>query len=275
MIRVIALRFARKDQFAASSSSPVTTAIPTAFSRRFVESGAPLHSHLVQDVDHADADPVDADAEAGPGVGELGLEPVHELLVLAERVAQRPHVGEDQPQAVGAHDLVLGPARAALDVVAVRVAVGDGDLLAAVEAAGLLGVRSRSPWASSAEKRSRPALSQARNATLGRAGDGGEVADSRFEEQVLASPLPVLLDVWAPWCVPCRGMEPVIEELAASLSGRVRVAKLNLDRNPQSAARLRIQGVPTLIVFKGGHEVGRMVGARGKSELMRALADVD
>jgi thioredoxin len=100
-----------------------------------------------------------------------------------------------------------------------------------------------------------------------------EVADSRFEEQVLASPLPVLLDVWAPWCVPCRGMEPVIEELAASLSGRVRVAKLNLDRNPQSVARLRIQGVPTLIVFNRGHEIGRMVGARGKSELMRALAD--
>jgi thioredoxin len=102
-----------------------------------------------------------------------------------------------------------------------------------------------------------------------------EVADSRFEEQVLGCPLPVLLDVWAPWCVPCRGMEPVIDELAASLSGRVRVAKLNLDRNPQSAARLRIQGVPTLILFKGGHEVGRMVGARGKGELMRALADVD
>jgi thioredoxin len=102
-----------------------------------------------------------------------------------------------------------------------------------------------------------------------------EVADGRFEEQVLASPLPVLLDVWAPWCVPCRGMEPVIQELAVSLSGRVRVAKLNLDRNPQSAARLGIQGVPTLIVFNGGHEVGRMVGARGKNELMRALADLD
>ena len=102
-----------------------------------------------------------------------------------------------------------------------------------------------------------------------------EVADGHFEEQVLASPLPVLLDVWAPWCAPCRGMEPVIAELATSLSGRVRVAKLNLDRNPQSAARLRIQGVPTLIVFKGGHEVGRMVGARGKSELMRALVDFD
>jgi thioredoxin len=102
-----------------------------------------------------------------------------------------------------------------------------------------------------------------------------EVADARFEEQVLACPLPVLLDVWAPWCVPCRGMEPVIQELAVSLSGRVRVAKLNLDRNPQSAARLRIQGVPTLIVFNGGHEVGRMVGARGKNELMRALANLD
>ena len=102
-----------------------------------------------------------------------------------------------------------------------------------------------------------------------------EVADGRFEEQVLASPVPVLLDVWAPWCVPCRGMEPVIQELAVSLSGRVRVAKLNLDRNPESAARLRIQGVPTLIVFKDGHEVGRMVGARGKNDLMRALAELD
>jgi thioredoxin len=102
-----------------------------------------------------------------------------------------------------------------------------------------------------------------------------EVADSHFEEQVLASPLPVLLDVWAPWCVPCRGMEPVIEGLAASLSGRVRVAKLNLDRSPRSSARLKIQGVPTLIVFKGGHEVARMVGARGRSELLRVLGELD
>ena len=101
-----------------------------------------------------------------------------------------------------------------------------------------------------------------------------EVTDSRFEEQVLSSPLPVLLDVWAPWCVPCRGMEPVIEELASSLSGRVRVAKLNLDRSPEAGARLRIEGVPTVIVFKGGHEVARMIGARGKADLLRALAGV-
>jgi len=101
-----------------------------------------------------------------------------------------------------------------------------------------------------------------------------EVTDARFEEQVLSSPVPVLLDVWAPWCVPCRGMEPVIEELASSLTGRVRVAKLNIDRSPQATARLRIQGVPTVIVFKDGHEVSRMVGARGKGDLMRALAGV-
>jgi thioredoxin 2 len=101
-----------------------------------------------------------------------------------------------------------------------------------------------------------------------------EVTDARFEEQVLASPLPVLLDVWAPWCVPCRGMEPVIDDLAASLAGRVRVAKLNVDRSPDAVARLRIQGVPTLIVFRGGHEVRRTVGARGKDDLLRLLSEV-
>ena len=110
--------------------------------------------------------------------------------------------------------------------------------------------------------------------TLRTSSDVVEVIDSRFEEQVLRSPLPVLLDVWAPWCVPCRGMEPVIEDLASSLSGRVRVAKLNVDRSPEAVVRLRIQGVPTVILFKGGHEVNRMVGARSKNDLMRALAGV-
>lgn len=111
-------------------------------------------------------------------------------------------------------------------------------------------------------------------ATLRTSSDVVEVTDSRFEEQVLRWPLPVLLDVWAPWCVPCRGMEPVIEDLATSLSGRVRVAKLNVDRSPEAVVRLRIQGVPTVILFKGGHEVNRMVGARSKNDLMRALAGV-
>jgi thioredoxin 2 len=98
-----------------------------------------------------------------------------------------------------------------------------------------------------------------------------ETSDARFEDQVLASTLPVLLDVWAPWCVPCRGMEPVIEELAQTLAGRFRVAKLNVDRSPATAARLRIQGVPTLIVFRQGHEVARMVGARPRADILRTL----
>lgn len=101
-----------------------------------------------------------------------------------------------------------------------------------------------------------------------------EVSEARFDEDVLQSPVPVLLDVWAPWCVPCRGMEPVIEEVATSLAGKVRVAKLNADRSPSAVSRLRIQGIPTLIVFKGGQEVTRMVGARGKSEILRAMAGV-
>lgn len=98
-----------------------------------------------------------------------------------------------------------------------------------------------------------------------------ETSDARFEDQVLSSSLPVLLDVWAPWCVPCRGMEPIIEELARTLAGRVRVAKLNVDRAPATASRLRIQGVPTLIVFRHGHELTRMVGARPRAEILRAL----
>ncbi len=101
-----------------------------------------------------------------------------------------------------------------------------------------------------------------------------ETSEARFDEDVLGSPLPVLLDVWAPWCVPCRGMEPVIEELAAELAGRVRVAKLNSDRNPGAIGRLRIQGIPTLILFKQGQEVTRLVGARAKAEVLRTIGEL-
>jgi thioredoxin len=101
-----------------------------------------------------------------------------------------------------------------------------------------------------------------------------EITDTHFEEQVLASPQAVLLYVWAPWCVPCRGMEPVIDDLASSLQGRMRVARLNMDTSPGTVARLRIQGVPTLIVFSGGHEVLRMVGARRREQLLQVLSEL-
>ncbi len=102
-----------------------------------------------------------------------------------------------------------------------------------------------------------------------------DVTDGTFDDEVLGSPLPVLLDVWAPWCLPCRGMGPVLEGIASSLAGRARVAKLNVDKNPGAAARLRIQGIPTLIVFKEGREVSRMIGARGKDDLLQKLGAVE
>jgi thioredoxin len=100
------------------------------------------------------------------------------------------------------------------------------------------------------------------------------VTDGTFEDEVLGSRLPVLLGVWAPWCLPCRGMETVLVGIASSLAGRVRVARLNLDDNPEAVARLRIQGVPTFVVFKGGREVARMIGARRKEDLLQRLGAV-
>jgi thioredoxin 2 len=101
-----------------------------------------------------------------------------------------------------------------------------------------------------------------------------DVTDGAFDGEVLGSALPVLLDIWAPWCVPCRSMEPVVEEIASTLAGRLRVARMNVDDNPEAMARLRIQGVPTLIIFEDGREVARMIGVRDKDELMRRLAPV-
>lgn len=97
------------------------------------------------------------------------------------------------------------------------------------------------------------------------------VTDATFLAEVERSPLPVLLDLWAVWCGPCRMIEPVIEELAVEMAGRVRVARLDVDENPATAARFNVRSIPTLLALKAGREVDRIVGVQPKSEIVRRL----
>ena len=97
------------------------------------------------------------------------------------------------------------------------------------------------------------------------------ITDANFAAEVERSPLPVLLDMWAPWCGPCRMVGPVVEELAKEMAGRVRVAKLNVDENPATAARFNVQSIPTLLVLKNGREVERIVGAQPKAAIVQRL----
>ena len=99
------------------------------------------------------------------------------------------------------------------------------------------------------------------------------VTDATFATDVERSPLPVLVDAWAPWCGPCRMIAPVIDELAAELAGRLRVVKLNVDDNPQTASRFNLRSIPTLLVLKDGREVDRLVGVRPKQEIARRAGE--
>jgi thioredoxin 2 len=100
------------------------------------------------------------------------------------------------------------------------------------------------------------------------------VTDANFAQEVERSPLPVLLDMWAPWCGPCRMIAPTIEQLAGDLAGRVKVAKLNTDENPMTASRFNVRSIPTLLVLKDGEEIDRLVGAIPKQEILRRLESV-
>ena len=100
------------------------------------------------------------------------------------------------------------------------------------------------------------------------------VTDATFAAEVERSPVPVLLDLWAPWCGPCRMMAPMLDELAAEMAGRVRVAKLNVDDNPVTAGRFNVRSIPTLLALKKGLEVDRIVGVQSKSDIAQRLQKV-
>ncbi len=97
------------------------------------------------------------------------------------------------------------------------------------------------------------------------------ISEGTFAEIVERSTVPVLVDFWAEWCGPCRLLAPTIEQLAGELDGRARVAKLNIDEHPKVANRFNVRSIPTLIIFKDGHEVDRLVGLMAKAQILQRL----
>ncbi len=97
------------------------------------------------------------------------------------------------------------------------------------------------------------------------------VTDDSFEEDVLKSEIPVLVDYWADWCSPCKQIAPILDELAPEYVGKVKIAKLNIDDNPKTPVKYSVRGIPTLMLFKNGEELTTKVGALSKSQLTAFL----
>ncbi len=98
-----------------------------------------------------------------------------------------------------------------------------------------------------------------------------QLTDSSFEKEVLKSPLPVLVDFWAPWCGPCRMLGPIVEEIAKEYNGKAVIGKMNTDENPEVASKFNISAIPSMLFFKGGKVVEQMVGVHSKKDIKTKL----
>ena len=98
-------------------------------------------------------------------------------------------------------------------------------------------------------------------------------SDTNFDSEVIKSKEPVLVDFWAPWCTPCKIVGPIVEELAKEYHGKIKVGKLNVDDNPQTAGRFGVMSIPTLMIFKNGQPVKTIIGAQGKETIKQAIEE--
>jgi thioredoxin 1 len=100
------------------------------------------------------------------------------------------------------------------------------------------------------------------------------LTDQNFEREVLGAKIPVLVDFWAPWCAPCRMVAPVLDELAEEFEGKIKVGKLDVEKNPTTAQKYGVMGIPTLVFFKSGTVAGRLVGVQPKEMLTQKIKDL-
>ena len=101
-----------------------------------------------------------------------------------------------------------------------------------------------------------------------------DITDQSFEKDVLKSDKPVLVDFWAPWCGPCRFVSPIVEELAKEMSEKVKIVKLNVDENSQTASQFNVMSIPTLMIFKNGTPVKTLIGAQSKEAIKKTIDEI-